>query len=93
MSNIATRIFYEENKEFIDYVNKCGGVVPTKQCKEIISEALKNFKINKEQLRKSGELLIPKLKWYQKILQKLHIKNYYKDYNEYVKLLERIEDK
>lgn len=78
MSDIATRKFYEENKEFIDYVNKCGGVVPTEQYKKMMSETLKDWKIDKVQLRKNGEFLIPKLKWYQRILQKLHIKDYYK---------------
>lgn len=91
MSDIAIEIHYRENKEFIDYINKCGGIVPTEQTKKLVS-MMPKIKIDKEQLRKNAEFLIPKLKWHQKILHKLHIKDYYKSYNEYMEMLEKIED-
>lgn len=90
MSDIATEIHYRENKEFIDYINKCAGIVPTEQTKKLVRMTPK-IKIDKEQLRKNAEFLIPKLKWYQKILQKLHIKDYYKSYNKYMDMLEKLE--
>lgn len=37
--------------------------------------------------------IAPKLKWYQKILQKLHIKNYYKELRCTVPILEWSNDK
>lgn len=91
MSNIAIEIHYRENKEFIDYINKCGGIVPTEQSKKIARILLPKIKIDKEQLKKNAKFLIPKLKWYQKILQKLHFKDYYKSYNKYMDMLEKLE--